>query len=135
MAALNRSAPAYGVLAALALSGAVLANHPVETAFGAWSHRRGRVAQPPNRAARRAACLAGAGFFALAGWGLAGGPSALFPVAGTTMVALPSFVAVTNLCVPSLVFTALFGADAGTAPTLGACVRRPAPAERTAVGS
>jgi Domain of unknown function (DUF4395) len=108
----------YGIAAGLAGLGAVLPNHSIELAYVAWARRTGRTAPPPNRAGRRFGCLVASICFLLAGWGLSHDVAVLFWTFGSVMVAMPAFVAATNLCVPSLVFTAMFGTERATCPTL-----------------
>jgi hypothetical protein len=117
-ALLLASAPLYLVLAVPALIGGFAPNHPLERGYSWWARRTGRVPLPANRAARRSACLAGGVFFLAAAWGLAIGPAHLFWVAGISMVLVPGFVTLTNLCAPSLVFTLLFGAERASSASL-----------------
>jgi hypothetical protein len=116
----------YLAFAGLGIVGAVAPHHPVEMLSVVWARGTGRTPPPANRAARRSGCLAGAALFALAALGLTVGPAALYWAAGLVMVLLPAFVAATNVCVPSLVFTLFLGADRATCPTL---TQRTEPAE------
>lgn len=128
VALLLASAPVYLVLAVPALFGGFAPNHPLERLYNRWGSHAGRVPLPANRAARRFACLAGGLFFLAAAGGLAIGPALIYWVAGISMVLVPGFVAITNLCAPSLVFTLLFGAErASSASLIAAFGLRPRP--------
>jgi hypothetical protein len=96
----------------------VTSHHPVEWAYVWWAKRHGRTPPPANRAPRRFACLLGALSFFSASGGLLLGAAGLFWFSALLLVVLPLFVAVTNICVPSALFTVLFGADRATRGSL-----------------
>jgi hypothetical protein len=120
VALLLASPHVYLVLAVPALIGGFTPNHPLERLYSRWARHTGRVPLPANRAARRSACLAGGVFFLAAAWGLAVGPAQLYWVAGISMVLVPGFVAMSDLCAPSLVFTLFFGAERASSASLDA---------------
>jgi hypothetical protein len=101
----------YVVLAAVSAVGVFTKHHPVEWLYSWWRVNRDRVALVPNRAARRFGCLLGAVCFLAAGVALSVDAPWLFWPNAVLLVALPAFVALTNVCVPSLVFTLMFGAE------------------------
>ncbi|HEX9260470.1 MAG TPA: DUF4395 family protein, partial [Acidimicrobiales bacterium] len=107
----TRSALLYVALAAASAVGVFARNHPVELLWVWWARRRSLAVPPCNRTGRRFACFVAATLFALAGLGAAAGLPVLLYVSGVAMVVVPLFVAVTNLCLPSLVLTVLIGAD------------------------
>lgn len=123
----------YLTLAALSSVGVVSSHHPVEWVYVWWAQRHGRTPPPPNRAPRRFACLLGATCFAVAGVGLATSTPWLFWPTALLLVGLPTFVATTNLCVPSLVFTLMLGEQRATAPSLGAAFRQDRTMHRVSV--
>jgi predicted small integral membrane protein len=114
----------YLVLAAVSSVGVFTSHHPVEWAYVWWTRRQGRTPPPANRAPRRFACLLGAASFGLAAVGLVAGAAPLFWSAALLLVVLPAFVAVTNICVPSLVFTLMVGAERATCESLPASLAR-----------
>jgi hypothetical protein len=109
---------AYVLLAALSSIGVLTSHHPVEWLYVWWARRHGRPSPPPNRAPRRFACLLGAGCFLVAGLALSTGTGWIFWPTALTLVALPTFVATTNVCLPSVLFTLVVGADRATCPSL-----------------
>lgn len=122
---LTGSAVVYGLFAAGAMIGVVAANHPFETLYNRWATSHGRTPLPPNRAAKRLGCAMGVGFLGGAAGAAALGASTLALVLGLMMAVTATFVATTGICVPSIVFTLLWGAHRGTAPTLGDAARMP----------
>jgi hypothetical protein len=114
----------YLVLAVTSSLGVMTRHHPVEWVYVWWAPRHGRTPPPPNRAPRRFACLLGAITFLVAATGLAVDLPLIFWAAGGFLVVLPTVVATTNVCVPSLFFTLLVGADRATASSLRSALRR-----------
>jgi hypothetical protein len=112
------------VLAALAALGAFSPHHPLEWPQVWWAQNRGAQALPANRAARRFACALGAAFFAAEGLALVAQAGLLFWFFGLSLVLVPGFVMTTNVCLPSMAFTLLFGVDRATARTLGSLLPR-----------
>lgn len=98
-----------GLVALTALIGLIAPNHPVEMLANAVTSRRGGTPQPPNKAGRRFGCLVGAI--------LAGGSAFAYTVAapawgaglGLTLAVIATFVATTNICVPSIIVTTFGG--------------------------
>lgn len=114
----------YLALAFASTVGAATRYHPVEWLYSWWTVRQGRVSPPPNRAGRRFGCLLGAVCFFVAGVALAVDAGWLFWPNALLLVALPAYVAVTNLCVPSLILTLLLGSERAACPSLPAVVTR-----------
>lgn len=119
------SAPVLAVFAATALVGAFAANHPFEWLYNAWASGRGRPRLPRNRAAKRLGCAMGAVFLGGAAAAYAVGADTLGSVLALVLGATATFVAVTGMCIPSLVFTALWGPRRACAPSWVAAVRTP----------
>lgn len=117
----------YLTLAAASIVGVVTAHHPVEWLYVWWARHRGLAAPPANQAPRRFACLVGAACFLLAAVGLVAGSALAFWPAALLLVVLPAFVAATNICVPSLLFTLVLGAERATCPSLPAALSHPRP--------
>ena len=115
------------VLAVTSLIGVVAANHPVEAAANALASRRGVRPLPPNRAAKRLGCALGTLGLGGAAVAFASGHDALGVVLAGSIGATATFVAVTNVCVPSVIFTVLWGAERAQAPSLLAAASRRRP--------
>ena len=112
-----------------AVVGVFAANHPVETAFNMFAHRSDRNPMPANRAAKRLGCLMGTLFFAVGSAAIIVDHIAVGRVIVGVMAAVATLVAVTNVCVPSILFTLAWGSNRATARTLAAAVHTPARAE------
>jgi Domain of unknown function (DUF4395) len=104
--------------------GVVTAHHPVEWLYVWWAGRHRRPTPPANRAPRRFACLLGAVCFLVAAGSLASGAGWIYWPTVLTLVGLPTFVAATNLCVPSLLFTLVLGTERATCASLPASLKR-----------
>lgn len=92
-----------------AILGAATPRHPFDWLYN-YGVRRvlGKPAIPRNAAPRRFSCgVASVWLLATAGAFIAGWPSAGY-VLGTAMAGMAAFVAVTHICLPSLVYTRLF---------------------------
>jgi hypothetical protein len=107
-----------GVFAATAVVGAVAPNHPFEMIYNAWAVRRRRPTLPANRAAKRLGCAIGAVFLGGAAVAYAAGAATVGLVLGLVLGVLATFVAATGICVPSMLFTVLWGAERACAPHL-----------------
>jgi hypothetical protein len=101
---------ALWALAATALLGAVFPAHPFDVLYnGAVRHLTGTRPLPHHGPQRRFACGMAAAW--LTGTGLAFhlGATTLGYALGGALTAVAALVAVTNFCVPSLVYKTLFG--------------------------
>jgi len=121
--ALTGSPLVLAAFAATALAGALAANHPFESLYNRWATSRGRQQLPANRAANRSGCVIGAAFLGGAAIAFALGATTLGLVLALVLGGTAAFVAVTGICVPSLIFTTIWGTDRATAPTLAAAAR------------
>lgn len=108
------------VMAASAIAGALAPNHPAESLYNAWLARRDRQTLPPNRAAKRLGCAIGAALLGGSAVAYAAGSTTLGLVLAVVLGATAAFVASTGICVPSMIFTILWGTERATAPRLGA---------------
>jgi hypothetical protein len=118
LGAVLQSPPLLGVLAATALVGALAPNHPFEMLYNRRATRRGGTALPPNRAAKRLGCAIGVVFLGGAAVAYAAGAAPLGLVLALVLASTAAFVAITGMCVPSMIFTILWGSERACAPNL-----------------
>lgn len=109
--------------AATALAGTFAANHPFEWLYNRWAASGGRQQLPANRAAKRLGCAIGVMFLGGAAIAFSVGASTFGSVLALALAGTAAFVATTRICVPSLIFTALWGAERAAAPSLAAAAR------------
>lgn len=119
------SPPLLGVFAATALVGAFAPNHPFEWLYNRVASTSGRGQLPANRAAKRLGCAMGVVFLGGSAVAYALGAATLGLVLALVLGGTAAFVAATGICVPSIVFTALWGSHRATAPSLVAAMRTP----------
>lgn len=103
-----------GLFAATAVVGAFAPNHPVEMAYNRMARARGRATLPANRAAKRLGCAIGTVFLGGAAVAYALGAPAVGAVLAAVLGVTAAFVAVTGICVPSIIFTVVWGVDRAT---------------------
>lgn len=113
-AAATTSLPLTLLTLATAVAGTFADHHPIEAVHNAWSARRGGTALPPNRAAKRFGCAAASVVLAGAAGALAAGHVGIAAALLVALGTLSTFVAASGVCVPSLLFNALFGVERGT---------------------
>jgi hypothetical protein len=106
--------------------GVLAANHPVETLYNVFARRTGRGPIPRNRAGKRLGCAIGTLFFGATSIAFVADQMLVGRVIVGSMALVATFVAITGVCVPSIMFTLAFGANKATAPSLAAAVRTPA---------
>jgi hypothetical protein len=123
--AVTSSPPVLAVFAASALVGAFAANHPLEWLYNREASARGRHRLPANRAAKRLGCAMGVAFLGGSATAYALGAPKLGLVLALVLGGTAAFVAATGICVPSLIFTVLWGPHRAAAPTLIAAARTP----------
>lgn len=116
--AVTGSAWLAAALMATAVVGIFARNHPVETLYNAVAARSGRMPIPQNKAAKRLGCALGTAFLAASTVSIMVGADVLGRSLAASFAVVAGFVAFTNICVPSLIFTALWGADRATARRL-----------------
>lgn len=97
-----------------AVIGIFAPNHPVETAYNGVARRFGRPEVPPNRAAKRLACLLGTLFLGTSAFALELGATVTGQIIAGAFAAVAWFVTLTNLCVPSVIFVSVFGEERST---------------------
>lgn len=105
-------------VAATALVGAVAANHPFEVLYNRWARSRGGHVLPANRAAKRLGCAIGLVLLGGAAFAYAMGASTAGLVLASVLGGTAAFVAVTGICVPSIIFTVLWGLNRACEPSL-----------------
>ena len=103
---------------ATAIAGALARNHPAEAAYNVITRRAGGQPLPANRAAKRLGCALGSAFLGAAAIATALGYTTTSTVLLVALGSLALFVAATGVCVPSMMFTLLFGIEPATAPRL-----------------
>lgn len=113
------------VFAATALVGAFAPNHPFEWLYNRVASTRGRRQLPANRAAKRLGCAMGVIFLGGSAAAYALGAATLGLVLALVLGGTATFVAATGICVPSILFTALWGSHRAAAPSLVAAMRTP----------
>jgi hypothetical protein len=102
-------------LMATAVVGIFARNHPIEAIYNRLAPSIGRARLPRNRAAKRLGCLLGTAFLGASALSVALGSSVLGQGIAGTFALVAGFVAVTNICLPSVIFVALFGGERSTA--------------------
>jgi len=116
--ALAVAATGSGALLSITLATSIVGvfarNHPVETAYNTLATRFGRRPMPANRAAKRLGCAIGSLFLGAAGVAMWLGFTTVATVLSGALGSLALFVAVTGICVPSIISTLTFGASRGT---------------------
>jgi hypothetical protein len=103
---------------ASALVGVFAANHPVETAYNAFACRTGRAMIPANRAAKRLGCMVGTTFFAAITVALVTGHETTATTLAVVMGSVAAAVAITNVCLPSIIFVLVRGSHRATARSM-----------------
>ena len=106
------------VLALSALVGVFARNHPVEAVYNLGASRLGRSTIPRNKAAKRLGCAVGVLFLGGSTAALALGEAGIGRGLAGVFAAVAAFVTLTNICVPSLLFTAIWGSHRATADRL-----------------
>ena len=97
-----------------ALIGVFADHHPAESLYNTVARRRGLVALPANRAAKRLGCLMGSLLLAGAGASFVADALWIGRFLALSLAFVAAFVASTNVCVPSVLYTAMFGVDRAT---------------------
>lgn len=106
------------ILAAIALIGAILPAHPFDLVYNlGLRHLTGTGPLPRNGPPRRFACAMAAVWLAATGLAFYTGATALAYVSGGVLTAVAALVTTTDICIPSLVYRALFGRRAVTSTT------------------
>ena len=107
-----------GLLGVTAVIGVVAANQPFEVLYNAIARRIGRSEVPPNRAAKRLGCFLGSVHLIGATVAFELGATTLGLVLSLSLGGLATFVALSGICVPSMLYTLFFGAERATGSTL-----------------
>lgn len=107
-------------LAGIAGSTVFLPSHPFNYAYNhGVRHLTGTRPLPPGTVQGKFACGIGSVWLALTGYAFFTGATTAGFVLGGVMAAMATLVATTNICVPSLVYLALFGRK--TIRVIGTC--------------
>lgn len=115
LGAVTRSPLLLGAVAATAVAGTVAPNHPFERVWN-WVARDRQL--PANRAAKRLGCVIGALLLGGGALAYAVGAATLGLVLALVLAVTAAFVAITGICIPSMIFTAVWGSDRASAPHL-----------------
>ena len=99
------------IVAVTAVVGTTAPNHPMEAVYNRWADRRGRPTLPVNRAAKRLGCAIGAVLLGGAAVAYAVGAETVGLVLALVLGGTATFVALTGICVPSLLFTTVWGVE------------------------
>lgn len=98
-------------LAAIAALGAALPFHPFDLLFNhGVRHLVGTRPLPHQGPQRRFACAIATLWLIATGWAFAAGLDAWGYALGVALVAVAALVSLTHICIPSMIFNALFGA-------------------------
>jgi hypothetical protein len=100
------------------LVGVFAANHPLDSAYNVIARRRGGNPIPPNRAGKRLGCFMGTIFFGAASVAFMLDYVAAGRIIVGIMAAVATVVAVTNVCIPSIILTLTFGKARVACPLL-----------------
>ncbi|MFT7650133.1 MAG: hypothetical protein ACI8Y4_004899 [Candidatus Poriferisodalaceae bacterium] len=100
-----------GALALTAVIGVVADNHPIEELYNLFARRRNSTEVPANTAGRRLGCFIGAIMLGGATLAYASGLTTTGAALGLSLGLLAVFVAATNICVPSIIFTLIRGSE------------------------
>ncbi len=110
-AGILRSPLLLAALVVTAMIGAFAPTHPAEATYNYFARKRGAAEVPPTRAARRLGCGLGVLILGTAAVAFLAGATTLAMVLSISFGLLALFVAVTGVCVPSIVFTLLWGSE------------------------
>jgi hypothetical protein len=116
--AFTGSLPIALVTLVSAIIGVFAANHPLESAYNAIARRRRGNPIPPARAGKRLGCFMGTIFFGAASVAFMLDYVTAGQIIAGIMAALATVVAVTNVCIPSIVLTLTFGKAGAARPLL-----------------
>jgi len=109
--AATASVPLALVAMASAVVGIFAPNHPIETGYNWVAARSVLDPIPANRAGKRLGCVLGASFFGVAAISFGLGNTTLGTVMAIQMGVVATFVAASKVCVPSMIFTLIWGRD------------------------
>lgn len=104
-------------LAAIALLGAALPFHPFDLVYNHFVRRfTGTASLPHHAAQRRFACALATVWLAATGLALYVGATVLGLVLGVALVCVAALVSITHICIPSMIYNALFASRSALAP-------------------
>ncbi|MCP5029525.1 MAG: DUF4395 domain-containing protein [Actinomycetia bacterium] len=112
------SVPLLLMAAATAVIGVFAPNHPIELVHNFVARRVGRTPIPANRAGKRLSCFLGSFFLGGAALAFALDLMLVGRILAGAMGGLAIFVALSNICVTSVVYILVWGADGASARRL-----------------
>lgn len=97
-------------LAPLAALGAIFPMHPFDLLYNyGVRHLTGTRRLPPNGAPRRFACAIAVLWLVATGWAFYAGAALVGYILGASLTATALLVSTTDICIPSIIYRALFG--------------------------
>ena len=109
------SAVILGALVPIAVLGAVFPVHPFDVLYNyGVRHLTGTRPLPPNGPPRRFACGLAAVWLTATAWAFGTGAHAVGSILGGVLTAVAAIVSVSHFCLPSLLYTLLFGRSKST---------------------
>jgi hypothetical protein len=104
-------------LAVIAVLGAVLPFHPFDLLYNYFVRRfTGTASLPRHAAQRRFACALATVWLVATGWAFYIGAAGLGLVLGSALFAVALLVSITHICIPSMIYNALFSGRSVLAP-------------------
>ena len=104
-------------LAAIALLGAALPFHPFDLVYNHFVRRFTRTASLPRHGQqRRFACALATVWLVATGWAFYVGAMVLGLALGLALLAVALLVSITHICIPSMIYNALFSGRSVLAP-------------------
>jgi len=116
--AFTGSVPIAVIALVSAVIGVLAPNHPAESTYNMITRRFGGTPIPPNRAAKRLGCFIGTIFFTAASTALVLDYATAGQIIAGVLAGVATFVAVTNVCIPSMIYTLVFGVRRAVGPNL-----------------
>lgn len=114
---LFKSPPLLWGLAAIAFLGALLPFHPFDLLFNhGFRHLVGVRALPRHGPQRRFACGIATLWLMATGWAFHVGADVVGYALGAALIMVAGLVSVTNICIPSMIYNALFARKAEIQP-------------------
>lgn len=104
-------------LAVIAFVGALLPFHPFDLVYNhGVRHLTGTASLPHHGPQRRFACSLATVWLVGTGWAFYVGATVLGLILGTALLAVAALVSVTHICIPSMIYNALFSGRSVLAP-------------------
>ena len=111
------------ILTPLAMLGAIFRVHPFDHIYNhGIRHLTGTAKFPPRGAPARFACGLGSVWMVVTAWMFYSGMTTVGYILGWNLVAVATLVGTTNICIPSMIYRAMFGAPCPRETAVGASV-------------